>query len=209
MRPTITPVDATLGATITDIDLANMDKTTWSIVEDAFHEYAALVFPNQHLTEEKQIAFAQRFGKIELLRGNTDNMAVAISNQKADGALLQPNEHRYKTLRGNEGWHTDSSYMPLAAKASVLAAIKVPSSGGETAIADMRSAYDSLDENIKNRIEGLSAYHSLYQSQAKIGHLVKTGAGYGYHSKGAPLRPLVKIHPVKDCKTLLKEWKSL
>ena len=202
MLPTITPIDATLGATITDIDLANLDKPTWRIVEDAFHEYAALIFPNQYLTEENQITFAQRFGKIELLRGNTENLAVAISNQKADGDILRPDEHRYKTLRGNEGWHTDSSYMPLAAKASVLAAITVPSSGGETAVADMRAAYDSLDEKIKKRIANLSAYHSLYQSQAKIGHFVKPGAGYGYHNKGAPLRPLVKVHPVTGRKSL-------
>ena len=98
MLPTITPLDATLGATITDIDLANLDKSTWTIVEEAFHKYAALVFPNQHLTEENQIAFAKKFGSIELLRGNTDKMAVAISNQKADGAILQPDEHRYKTF---------------------------------------------------------------------------------------------------------------
>ena len=64
MHPTLTHLIATLGATITDIDLANLDEATWSIVEDGFHEYAALVFPNQHLTEEAQIAFANRFGKI-------------------------------------------------------------------------------------------------------------------------------------------------
>ena len=141
-------------------------------MEDGFHEYAALVFPNQHLTEEAQIAFANRFGEIEILRGNTEMKAVRISNQKPDGSILQPDEHRYKTLRGNEGWHTDSSYMPLAAKASVLAAITVPSSSGQTAVADMRAAYDALDQDMKERVEGLSAYHSLYQSQAKIGHIV-------------------------------------
>ena len=202
MQPTITPLDATLGATITDIDLANLDEATWSIVEDGFHEYAALVFPNQHLTEEAQIAFANRFGEIEILRGNTEMKAVNISNQKPDGSILQPDEHRYKTLRGNEGWHTDSSYMPLAAKASVLAAITVPSSSGQTAVADMRAAYDALDQDMKERVEGLSAYHSLYQSHARIGPVVKTGAGYGYHNKGAPLRPLVNVHPVTGRKSL-------
>ena len=99
-------------------------------------------------------------------------------------------------LRGNEGWHTDSSYMPLAAKASVLSAQVVPSAGGETEWADMRAAYDALDEATRRRIAGLSAHHSLYHSQAKIGHVVQTGAGYGFHTKGAPLRPLVKVHPV-------------
>ena len=96
MQPIITPLDASLGATITDIDLADLDETTWSIVEDGFHEYAALVFPNQHLTEEAQIAFANRFGEIEILRGNTEMKAVSISNQKPDRSILQPVEHRYK-----------------------------------------------------------------------------------------------------------------
>ena len=90
----------------------------------------------------------------------------------------------------------DSTYMPLAAKAGVLSAKIVPPSGGETELADMRAAYDSLDENTKIEIEHLSAYHSLYQSQAKNGYIVKTGTGYGYHTQGAPLRPLVKKHPV-------------
>ena len=201
MEPTITPLDATLGATITGIDLANLDEAAWRLVEDAFHEYAALVFPGQNLTDEAQVAFASRFGDIELLRGN-DAKAVSISNQKEDGSVLKPEEHRYQTLRGNEGWHTDSSYMPLAAKASILSAQVVPSSGGGTAVADMRAAYDALDEETKELVEGLSAYHSLYQSQAKIGHIVETGAGYGYHDKGAPLRPLVKTHPVTGRKSL-------
>ena len=71
---------------------------------------------------------------------NTEIKAVSISNQKPDGSTLQPVYHRYNTLRGNEGWHRDSSYKPLAAKVSVLAAIIVPSSGGETAVADMPAA---------------------------------------------------------------------
>ena len=116
MHPTITPLDATLGATVTDIDLANLGETTLSIVKDAFHEYAARVFPNQHLTEEAQIAFANRFGEIEISRGITEFTAVNISNQKPDALILRPNEHRHKTLRDNEDWHSDWSYMPLAAE---------------------------------------------------------------------------------------------
>ena len=202
MQPTITPVDATLGATISGIDLAGMDDTSWRRVEDAFHEYAVLIFPGQNLDDEAQIAFANRFGDIELLRPDSAAKAVSVSNQLADGTVLKPEAHRYQTLRGNEGWHTDSSYMPLAAKASVLSAQVVPSAGGETQWADMRAAYDALDGDTKERIGGLSAYHSLYHSQAKIGHIVESGASYGYHNKGAPLRPLVKTHPVTGRKSL-------
>jgi alpha-ketoglutarate-dependent taurine dioxygenase len=196
MEPRITPIDATLGAIVTGLTIPHMDGPTWKTVERAFHDYAVLVFPGQDLTEEEQVAFASRFGDIELLAADPEQKAVAISNQKPDGSVMEPDEHRFKSLRGNEGWHTDSSYMPLAAKASVLSAQVVPSVAGETEWADMRGAYDALDEATRRRIAGLSAYHSLYHSQAKIGHVVQTGAGYGFHTKGAPLRPLVKVHPV-------------
>ena len=202
MEPTITPLDATLGATITDIDLADLDDATWTRVEDAFHEYAALVFPAQDLSADEQVAFANRFGDIELLRPDPNAKAVSISNRKPDGSVLGPEEHRYKTLRGNESWHLDSTYMPLAAKAGVLSAKVVPEKGGETQLADMRAAYDALDDDMKERIKDLAAYHSLYSSQAKNGHIVETGTSYGYHSKGAPLRPLVRTHPVTGRKSL-------
>ena len=161
MEPTVTPIDATLGATITDIDLSQLDEPTWNCVADAFHEYAVLVFPAQNLTGDAQVAFSSRFGEIELLRADPDAKTVSISNQKRDGSVLQPDEHRYQTLRGNEGWHTDSSYMPLAAKASVLSAQVVPPAGGETELADMRAADDALPADRKDQIDALSAYHSL------------------------------------------------
>ena len=200
--PTITPTDATLGATITDIDLATMDEATWRGVESAFHEHAVLIFPGQELSEKAQIEFARRFGDIERLRPDPKTLAVSITNRNSDGTLAAPEEFRFKALRGNEGWHTDSSYMPLAAKASVLCAQVVPPRGGETEWADMRAAYDALDDATRERIGGLSAYHSLYQSQAKIGYEIRPGEGYGFHVKGAPLRPLVKTHPVTGRRSL-------
>jgi alpha-ketoglutarate-dependent taurine dioxygenase len=196
MDPKVTPIDATLGAVVTGFALSQMGASTWKTVEQAFHDYAVLVFPGQHLTEDEQVAFANRFGDIELLAPDPEQKAVAISNQKPDGSIMEAHEHRFKSLRGNEGWHTDSSYMPLAAKASILSAQVVPSAAGETEWADMRAAYDALDETMRRRLAGLSAYHSLYYSQARIGHVVQTGTAYGFHTKGAPLRPLVKVHPI-------------
>jgi alpha-ketoglutarate-dependent taurine dioxygenase len=105
-------------------------------------------------------------------------------------------------MRGNEGWHTDSSYMPLAAKASVLSAHVVPVEGGQTEWADARAAYDALDSGTQAQLAGLAAYHSIYYSQANIGHQVKPGSGYGFHTEEAPLRPLLKIHPVTGRKAL-------
>jgi alpha-ketoglutarate-dependent taurine dioxygenase len=202
MEPTITPTTASLGAIVPDVDLAGLSDEAWKVVEAAFHEYAVLVFPDQNLSAEDQIGFARRFGGIEILTPNEDLKAVPISNVRADGSRIGEEEDITKILRGNEGWHTDSSYMPLSAKASVLSAHVVPSKQGQTEWADMRAAYDALDDATRERIEGLSAYHSLYHSQAKIGHEAQGMALSGFHGEGAPLRPLVKEHPVTGRKAL-------
>lgn len=193
MEPKITPTGATLGALVTDIDLAELDDPTWAIVESAFQEYGVLIFPDQNLSEEKQIDFATRFGSIEYLAPNAKS--VLISNQEVDGSLHEGGEYSAQMLRGNEGWHSDSSFMPLAAKASVLSAQVVPPEGGQTEWADMRASYDALDDDIREKIADLAAYHSIYFSQARIGHHVEPGTGYGFHREPPPLRPLVKVHP--------------
>ena len=193
MEPKITPTGATLGALVTDIDLAELDDPTWAIVESAFQEYGVLIFAGQNLSEEKQIDFATRFGNIEYLAANAKS--VLISNQEVDGSLHEGGEYSAQMLRGNEGWHSDSSFMPLAAKASVLSAQVVPPEGGQTEWADMRASYDALADDIREKIADLAAYHSIYFSQARIGHHVEPGTGYGFHREPPPLRPLVKVHP--------------
>jgi len=201
MAPTVMPIEGlSLGAVVTNIDLANLDEPTWRIVEDAFIKHAALVFPGQHLNDADQVAFGKRFGDIEILREGKEG--VQISNKNPDGSIMKSDEQRFKSLRGNEGWHLDSTYMPMAAKAGLLSALVVPPEGGETELADMRAGYEALDAVTQARIEDLSAYHSLYASQAKMGYKFETGAAYGYHDKGAPLRPLVKVHPVTGRKCL-------
>ena len=200
MEPKITPLDATLGAVATNVDLAGLDDDAWTTIEAAFHQHGILVFPGQGLAEADQSAFGARFGDIEELAPGVHT--VSISNQKEDGSVTRPDEHRSRILRGNEGWHTDSSYMPLAAKASAIAAVVVPPEGGQTEWADMRAAYDALDDEMQERIADLAAYHSLYYSQGKTGHEVKPGAGYGFHREEAPLRPLVKVHPATGRKSL-------
>lgn len=200
MEPKITPTDATLGASVTDIDLAQLDDATWAIVESAFLKYSVLIFPGQNLSDEQQVDFSARFGDFEYLA--PDMKSVLISNQEVDGSLHRGGEYSSRMLRGNEGWHSDSSFMPLAAKVSILSAHVVPTEGGQTEWADMRASYDALDSDIKDKIADLAAYHSLYYSQAKIGHDVEPGTGYGFHREPPPLRPLVKVHPETGRKSL-------
>jgi alpha-ketoglutarate-dependent taurine dioxygenase len=200
--PTITPTPATLGAIVTDVDLADLDDASWTAIESAFNEHAVLVFPGQGLSPEDQTTFARRFGEIEILTSNRELKAVQISNQKSDGSMLGEHDEFTQILRGNEGWHTDSSYMPVAAKASVLSAHVVPAQDGRTEWADMRAAYAALDDETRQRIEGLAAYHSLHYSQAKIGHEPKSDYLSGFRTKQAPLRPLIKVHPATGRRAL-------
>jgi alpha-ketoglutarate-dependent taurine dioxygenase len=187
------PTHATLGATITGVRLAALGEADWRATLAAFHEHALLIIPEQHLSPDEQAAFARRFGEIEYIAPNRET--VPISNERADGTLLADDDATMQILRGNEGWHTDSSYMPLAAKASVLSARVVPSRGGQTEWADMRAAYQALEPSLRERIASFSAYHSIRYSQARIGQ-TEGYAGYGFDVDRAPLRPLVKQHPV-------------
>jgi alpha-ketoglutarate-dependent taurine dioxygenase len=182
--------------------VADVDEPTFRALYDAWLEYALLIFPAQHLTHPQQIAFAKRFGPLEF------EMA-ALSNVKSDGTLRREadNDDMMKVLKGNMGWHHDSTYMPVQAKGAVFSAEIVPTVGGKTGFADMRAAYDALDDGLKRRLEGLSAYHSLHYSQSKLGHQASKAdgqySGYGFHSGPVPLRPLVKTHPETGRKSLL------
>ena len=201
-RLEIKPLDATFGAVVTGIRLAEIDEPTWRELHVTWLKYALLVFPGQHLQRDQQIDFAKRFGPLEF------EMA-AISNVKPDGTLRveKDNDDVMKILKGNMGWHADSTYMPVQAKGAVFSAEEVPTIGGQTGWADMRAAYDALDEARKAQIESLQAYHSLHYSQSQLGH--QTGksdgeySGYGLHDGPVPLRPLVKTHPETGRKSLL------
>ena len=201
----IKPVDATFGAVVTGVRVSELDEPTWQALHEAWLQYALLIFPDQHLKRDEQIAFARRFGPLEF------EMA-AISNVKADGTLRleKDNDDMMKVLKGNMGWHADSTYMPVQAKGAVFSAEEVPTIGGHTGWADMRAAYDALDVATRERVENLSAYHSLHYSQGKLGHDTRKEAAdgeynrYGLDNKGpVPLRPLVKTHPETGRKSIL------
>ena len=196
----IKPLDATFGAVVTGMKIASIDDAAWHELYATWLEYALLIFPGQHLSRDEQVAFARRFGPLEF------NLA-ALSNVKTDGTLIvDPDNDIIKVLKGNMGWHCDSTYMPVQAKGAVFTAEVVPNSGGTTGWADMRAAYDALDDDLRAKVERLAAHHSLYYSQSKLGHQPKAGSeysGYGFHDGPVPLRPLVKVHPETGRKSLV------
>jgi len=193
---------ATLGAVVRGVKLAALGAGDWRAIEDAFHAHAVLIFPGQHLSREEQAGFGRRFGELDPLVAQTGT--VAISNVLPGGGLRDDADPVKQILLGNEGWHTDSSYMPVSARASLLSAEIVTERGGETEWADMRAAYDALDEPTRARIASLAAFHSLKYSQARAGFGDQPGGAYSYglDQTDAPLRPLVKLHPVTGRRAL-------
>ena len=197
----VTPInEATFGARVTGLKLTEIDEATFADLYQTWLEYALLIFPGQHLSKDEQTIFAKRFGDLEF-------DLVPISNVRKDGTVRSEDDDMMKLLKGNDGWHSDSTYVPIQAKGAVFTAHVVPSNGGATGWADMRAAYDALDPSVREKIANLSAYHSLRHSQAKIGHDAQKGRGGPYNGYGLdgdpPLRPLVKTHPETQRKSLI------
>lgn len=188
----VEPLPATFGATVTGIALADLDEPTFAQLYVTWLDYGLLILPGQHLTREEQVAFARRLGPLEI-------EITPISNVRADGSVRpEEGDDVIKVLKGNMGWHCDSTYMPVQAKGAVFTAQVVPDEGGETEWADMAAAYEALSPAVRERIAGLGAFHSLRYSQGKLGHAHQAGSaysGYGMTVDDPPLRPLVKVHP--------------
>jgi len=198
----VQPVDASFGAVITGIKLPAIDQATWKALHDTWLKYALLIFPGQYLKKDEQIAFAKRFGPLEFEMG-------PVSNVRENGTLRVEAEGDdvVSILKGNEGWHADSTFKPIQSKGAVFSAEVVPTIGGHTGWADMRAAYDALDDAMRARVAPLQAYHSLHYSQSRIGHVPKAGTEdyrrLGFAGDENVLRPLVKTHPDTGRKSLL------
>ena len=106
----VEPLDATFGAVVTNVKLAELTNLTFAKLYDTWLKNALLVFPAQHLSNGEQIAFAKCFGELEF-------ELTALSNIRDDGSVrTSDDDDMVKILKGNMGWHTDSTYMPVQAK---------------------------------------------------------------------------------------------
>jgi alpha-ketoglutarate-dependent 2,4-dichlorophenoxyacetate dioxygenase len=166
-------------------------------IEAGMDKYAVLLFPDQDITDEQQMAFALNFGEREsrLSTGLND-----VSNLGKDGKPLPRDSRVHLFNLGNCLWHSDSSFRPIPAKFSLLSARVVNPKGGNTEFADMRAAYDALDDDTKSEIEDLICEHSLMYSRGSLGFL-----DYSEEEKAMfkpVLQRLVRRHPVHRRKSL-------
>ncbi len=179
MGATVWPVTESFVAEIGDVDLSRpLSVSDWRIIEDAYHRYSVLIFPDQGLDQDQHVAFALRFGSIDRsmvvdMQAETAKRVPAeiadVGNLDPDGNVMGAEDRMGQFQRGNRLWHTDSSFKFVPANASLLYLRSVPPVGGMTEFADMRAAWDALEEPLRRRIEGQVAIHSIATSRAKLG----------------------------------------
>lgn len=199
----IRPINGCFAAEVLDVQLASVGDGEFSRIEQAFYDYSVLVFHDQRLSEEAHVAFSRRFGELEMTMVNDPSGGGGpvnhISNVDERGRLIPMNDSRMVYNSGNALWHTDSSYKPVPAKASLLFAEEVPPSGGETEFACMRAAYETLSSEERDALEHLVAEHDLAYSRAKIDPNVMSLA---FREEVPPQRQaMIRVIPETGCKT--------
>jgi alpha-ketoglutarate-dependent 2,4-dichlorophenoxyacetate dioxygenase len=147
-------------------------------LEAGMDRYAVLVYHGQRFTDDQQKAFSVNFGPLEQTEGGNvtkaadrrlDPQMADVSNLGADHKPLARDDRRRLFNLGNQLWHSDSSFRAIPAKYSLLSARTVVDRGGNTEFADMRAAYDALDDRTKVEVEDLICEHSLIYSRGTLG----------------------------------------
>ena len=210
MSTSIRQIHPVFVGEVSGIDISRpLSREEVVAVEAGMDRYAVLVFHDQKITDEQQMAFSRNFGALEDARGGNitkpedKRLQVGmndVSNLGKDGRPLQRDSRERAFNLGNMLWHSDSSFRPIPAKYSLLSARVVNPVGGNTEFADMRAAYDALDAATKALVEDLVCEHSLMYSRGSLGLL-----DYSEEER-AMFRPvrqrLVRTHPVTGRKSL-------
>jgi len=196
---------------VSGVDLRKpLTKAEAAEIEAGMDKYAVLVFHDQDISDDQQMAFALNFGERENPRGGNitkkDDYRLGsaglndVSNLGKDGKPLAKDHRTHLFNLGNCLWHSDSSFRAIPAKFSLLSARLVNPKGGNTEFADMRAAYDALDDETKAEIEDLICEHSLMYSRGALGFLDYTDEEKEMFKP--VLQRLVRTHPVHQRKSL-------
>ena len=206
----IRPLHPLFVGEVSGVDITKpLSEEQVAAIEAGMDKYAVLVFHDQDITDAEQMAFSQNFGPLEEARGGNvtkpEDKRLGtgmndVSNLGKDGKPLPRNSRQRLFNLGNSLWHSDSSFRATPAKYSLLSARIVNKKGGNTEFADMRAAYDALDDETKAGIEPLVCEHSLMYSRGSLGF-----TDYTEEEQRAfkPVRQrLVRTHPVTGRKSL-------
>jgi alpha-ketoglutarate-dependent 2,4-dichlorophenoxyacetate dioxygenase len=169
----IVPLGPGFAAELRGVRLADVaaDDAVYAVVRAAFEEHSVLVFRDQEVTDEIQLAFSRRFGPPEVTKvgsQGTGSHFVTLSTIGPDGKVV-PADHRLSLRsKANQLWHTDSSFKRVPALTSILSARIIPARGGETEYVSTRLAFERLDAPMRDKLESSFAWHDYAHSRSQI-----------------------------------------
>ena len=213
MAFTVTPLHPRIGAEVSGVDASiPPDAATLAALWQAIDRWSVLVLRGQAFSDAQLKEFARHFGPLEIgraaLQPGKRRLAIPeigdISNLDIDNNVRGRDDRRRLDMLGNRLWHTDASYMPVPVVLGMLFAVAVPPASplgaGETEFADMRAAYDALDDDLKALCDPLVVEHDIFWSRGQIGF---TTFPPGEREKYPPSpQKLVRRHPGSGRKTL-------
>jgi alpha-ketoglutarate-dependent 2,4-dichlorophenoxyacetate dioxygenase len=206
MTIAIKPIDpvgrAFFAGEVSGVDLTRpLKEDEVAAVHSGMDQFGVLVFHGQDIDDEQQLVFSRALGPLEQATGDIAapqdrRMSMDlndISNLDKNSKVLARDDRRRLFGLGNQLWHSDSSFKPVPAKYSILSARTIPPTGGNTEFADMRAAYDTLDEATKREVHDLVCSHSQIFSRGILGFTDFTDEE---RVKWTPVRQrLVRRHP--------------
>ena len=197
-RLDISLTSGALGAMIEGIDLSQpLEDADVAEMRGALNEHGVIFFRDQKITPEQHIAFAERFGKIDVNRF----FRAAPGYPQIAEVRKEPGQ----TTNIGGGWHTDHSYDQIPALGSILLARETPTRGGDTIFACMNRAYEALSDGLKKTLEGLRAVHSSRHVFGAGTDYVKASGDRLENAENATqdaIHPVVLRHPESGKKIL-------
>ncbi|MEX0623436.1 TauD/TfdA dioxygenase family protein [Saccharospirillum sp.] len=210
MTLSIKPLSKHLGGEASGVDLSQpLTQDMIDAINAGMDQYGMLVFRNQPLTQTEQLNLAKSFGpldmglkKLKVRKDRLEHPELAdLSNVTDDASgVVEPTHKKIVGNIANQLWHSDSSFQRPAARYSMLAAVRIPSDGGDTEYTDLRAAYDALPEPMKTELAQLQAEHYVLHSRFLLGD-----TDYTEEQKATippVLWPMVRVHPGSGRKVL-------
>ena len=186
-------ISGALGAEISGLDLKDSSEENWNVINQLLLEHKVLFFRNQNISAEEQINFAKRFGPLEkhvYVKGRDQYPEIIRIIKKPD-----------EKQQWGETWHTDVSYNSKPTKVIILRSIKIPPVGGDTMFSNMELAYETLDNDLKEKIKDKKAVHSSLGAAAFV-DAYKGMEGNGNLDEYSNIHPIVRTHPETGKKIL-------
>jgi alpha-ketoglutarate-dependent taurine dioxygenase len=185
-----------IGVEVLGLDLREpVDDATWLALRETVMREGVVVFREQPMSAQAQIALGRRFGELEntaLDRGEMDESKTLLANVGPDGEFYAEDDPNLQLVAINEGWHTDSSFRDVPASFSLFAGVTVPEEGGDTFFASLERGWEALPAQTQAGLYGLHATHDYDRAYATRGvDLSDVFGGAAPSSR----HPVVRRHP--------------